>query len=1316
MTARRLPKGTTVRCLATTLTVVSVALLSCTKSSTIGEPPPESTVHPELVRIEHGRLVDVYALDESGAISLLAADVIIGPDISDQRPTNSTIGDNEILYDFLGTDPNTLQPRLLIPRRPDSQAFQQAFAALDDNLREVSAMRYGQGGTQLPYSVVPRNSAIRLTFSASLDIDDSFFVTRNAAGTVTSLRNTEAVQLLRIVGDPEGDDGFVPQPVRIIAGDRTIMLDPVLLGTEGVQYQTSNNAAGLPESSDQVSANIRVAIALDGPLAIPGLRESSARGITGRNNSGRQAIIRDFRSGNSSDTSSDLSRGFVRDSLPLRIVGAIPMYLERVEDINEFTQEVTVYKNGLSHEIDRGDVFRFQLPGAGKQVGTAEVVTDPGDDQDSPTTQHVRVRIRRLDGLAAIDPRNLPGYPAELGTREPWLVANAPSAICIAEYTAGGATGRDDPSNFLTFSPEPLTMGGARPKNNEFVSPFAGAIVRFTKPVDIESVKWADTFFFAMRDLTSEVRRDEWIASRPNNVGGIGMDPDTFNEAKYRTPYLVASRIVDEDGSQTLLRLQPIVGFYLDERMRNATPEEDYRYFLHVISNSTEGGVRDLAGNPVDLQGTTAARSNSIVIDFTLDTRKDGSTPVFEDNLAVSIVRRFAHRDEDEHPSPFLGEEVRALGSSTTARTNELADLFGAFLYFDGRLIARPTSRTRAVVDNFNQLPAVTPPAFGQPQDPLAWCPQTLFWTNFQADQRITNSAGTGFGQPIQNPLNPAGCRLQTLWREVDVSLSRDDPFDFNLDIEQMYWMPFAEDPVLFDEFDRVSLRLGHSEYRPISSVDSVGALAQLPESGLQGAFEQNYLSNKEPTGNGNTVESSAPRAAPYTDARLTINPSVFVRAENGGNRFMPLPEFQEPYFVWRDETVLEQGGNAGGGSDVSTVPTNAIFPMFAPYIVSPFAMGQASTVIDGPAGVQRVRGYWNDATNYQLSNSNAPDNFTGGLLGAIACPLLADFQTFHDSSELPATNPFAASGANGWQVSVTVGSGPDPRFRVFSGGRPSAAPQGELPMGPNNPGWTFATGGWAPNLTNPTAPWTVTPATQTKGDNTMYWMMMDLLKRQSVATNGFVDLNNPHRVPTDFADARLGPYYMNNGVVEQPADVVPSFGYSFDPPLTRLPAGTSIVPQFRGASAVDESPWYWNRWINTVTRLWPAPTMANPSITAQNRQDLRPTAINFSLDPLKAGDAHLRKWDTRPTPGSTASRDWWTYLYNRTVTTYVEDANELMNPEFTANFAGSSETFAPNDIRYVNWRFIMLNNVTTTPPIDPSIETFAFSYRFERR
>ncbi|MCK5941988.1 MAG: hypothetical protein KAI24_08480, partial [Planctomycetes bacterium] len=181
------------------------------------------------------------------------------------------------------------------------------------------------------------------------------------------------------------------------------------------------------------------------------------------------------------------------------------------------------------------------------------------------------------------------------------------------------------------------------------------------------------------------------------------------------------------------------------------------------------------------------------------------------------------------------------------------------------------------------------------------------------------------------------------------------------------------------------------------------------------------------------------------------------------------------------------------------------------------------------------------------------------------------------------------------------------------------------------------------------------------------------------------------------------------------PADVVPQFAVSFDPPLSRLPAGTSIVPQFRGAGAVDPQPWYWQRWINQPNRLWPTPYPENPSITTANRAALRPDATNFPLDPFKAGDAHIRKWDTRPAAGG-GSRDWWTYLYNRTVTGYVEDPNELMDPEYTASFAGPTETFAPRDVRYVNWRFLMRNNAAAAVPIDPSLETFAISYRFERR
>ncbi len=252
----------------------------------------------------------------------------------------------------------------------------------------------------------------------------------------------------------------------------------------------------------------------------------------------------------------------------------------------------------------------------------------------------------------------------------------------------------------------------------------------------------------------------------------------------------------------------------------------------------------------------------------------------------------------------------------------------------------------------------------------------------------------------------------------------------------------------------------------------------------------------------------------------------------------------------------------------------------------------------------------------------------------------------------------------------------------------------------PSDAAWNTAAGGFVGGTTQPTP----------NGDNTFYWIMMDVLKRQSVITNGFVDLNNPHRVPEGFADPRLGPFYLANGTSTMPTDVLPTFAYEFDPPLSQLPAGTSLVPQFRGASIVDPTPWYCNAWVNTASPIYPT-----GSFDAAMRAQLRPTAANFPLDPYKAGDAHMRKWDARTIPSTTTARNWWTYLYNRTVTRYVEDPNELMEPAFTTQYAGPNEAFTPRDIRYVNWRFVTSNNTEANPPVAPSIETFALSYRFRR-
>lgn len=1249
-----------------------------------------TTTQAQLQRVEFGRLVDVYGLEVTpqGAIpSLYRKDVVIGGNIQDQRPANSNLRDDEITYDFLGTNPDSLQPRLFIPRDANSPEFAAAFAALDDELREVAPMVFGQGGAGFPYSVVPRNGAIRLKFSAPLGVDDSFFVERDAQGLVTGLRNTEAVQLLSIEGDPTQPNGFRPLPVRVIVQDDVLVLDPVLLGTEGLQYQAPNNASGLPASPDQVGANIRIALALEGPLAIPRVRPGP-NDLLGLNNSERNSVVRDFRSGNAADSSSDMSRGFVRDPLPLRVVGEIVMYLERVETVNAFTQEVTVFKNGVSHEIDRGDTLRF-ITNTG--IVSTDVVTDPIDDLNSPAVQHVRVRVRRIDGLdlETIDPSNLPGYPAGQEEREPWLVANAPRAICVAEFTAGGAEGRDDPRNFLAFSPAPLPLNGVQPAPNEFVSPFAGAIVRFTKPIDKDTVRWADTFFFAMRDLSTSASIEDFIANRPNKDGTLGMNPATFNLAKYRTPYMITARVFDEDGSQTSMRLQPSSGFYLDDTMRNPPPGADYRYFLHLISDSPDGGIRDLAGNPLDLQGTTADRSNSVVIPFTVDTRVNANVPVFPDNLAISVVRRFASRDEDANPSYFLPEEVQAPGGAPLAAAYPLEDLFGGFVFVDSKLQARPTTRVRIVADNLNQSPVVQNTQVGQLPAPLAWCPQSVSGEG----QIASNTATTVLNQGLQNPLNPSGSRLQTVWREIDLSLSRTDPFDFNLDIEQMYWAPFTGTNLSYDEFDFTSLWLGHSEYRPAPCVGDFSALPSLPSSGLRAQFERNYAWNPAPTGTGQTLQSQAPKRAAYQDKAMTIDPSTVVLEPNQVNRFLPLPTFEKPYFVYRDETVIEQGGNAGSGtSDISGAT-------MAPYILSPFAMGQGRRWIDRAGAppateVAFVNGFWNDSTNQRLTSG--VDDFTGGLVGNIALPLLADFWTECDSSELPAGGGYTALGVNGWQIAITVQSDPNPNFRVVSGGRPAVGPSPAICISRGSTQWGSAAGSYAGSQLQPF------------GDNTFYWIMMDAVKRQSVITNGFVDLNNPHRVPEGFVDPRLGPYYLANGTSTLPNNVLPTFAYEFDPPLSSLPAGTSLVPQFRAASVVDPTPWYWQVWMNTATPNYPAPLF-----DANQRQQLKPTAANFPLDPYKAGDAHMRKWDTRQIPNTTTARNWWTYLYNRTVTRYVEDPNDLMVPSFTAQFAGPNEAFTPRDIRYVNWRFVTSNNVDANPPIAPSVETFALSYRF---
>ena len=1258
--------------------------------------PGSGGSNPRLATVEYGLLADIYGLDSEGFTELYREDVMVGPDIQDERTALASVPNNQITYDFLSADPDNLQPRLLITRELGSSEFAAAFDALDDKLRVVSPGFFGSGQAQ---SLVPRNAALRLTFTHDLGITEEFFVERSTTGQVTGLKNTQAIQLLEITGNPNNPNtigSFVQISTRLLPRGNQVIVDPVLLGSEGLQYQTRNNASGMPESPNQIGANMRLALALEGPMALPGLRADRVGQLNGMNNSGLQSVIRDFRSGNRNDNTPDVAKGYLRDPLPPRIVGQIVTYLEKVDDYNSTSQVVTLFKNGVSHELDVGDSIQLMIDNTGVPAAVTEITSEPSDDEGQPAIQHVRCIVRKqfrpgpggkqIDILQDWDPSDptrsnqfwqvngsIPSYPTSVAAREPWLVQYAPLGVVITEFTAGdtsAGTTRDDPRFFVTFSPAPLPNSNGDPSPpNENVSPSAAAIIRFTKPVDLATVKPLDTFFFATRNLLDPVEEQNFIT-------GLTIDPATFVRAKYWTPHLVGATRIDEDGSQTDLRLQPRLGFYLDDAMRadegKPLAGKAFTYFMHVLGGPE--GIKDLSGNPVDFQAQVAGALDYLVIEFSLDTRENTQTgrPLHENNLAVTVARRFASPDEDEQPSYYQQSEVQTPTGAVNPKAFNLQDVFGAVVHLsDGGLSARPTARVRQIVDDLNQQ---SPP----PQNSfLRFCP-----FNIGSEEQVpAAAAGTKFGSPLQNPLNPFGCRLQTLWREIDTSLSRTDPLDFNLDVEQMFWAPYSALPIVFDEFDQMSLFLSHSEWRPENCVGAFGALPTLPNSGLVTTFDDNFAHNFAATGERETAPGGHPA---YMDQAMTILPSLAVTEPNGVNRYLQLPEFDKPYFVWRDETSPLQGARSGIGRDTRLGGNS-----FIPFIISPFLTGRGRYVTEKNGNLQFNTGAWDSRDNFMISKTGQRDTFSGGLVGAVALPLLADFWTYPDSSVLPAANPFRASGANGWQVALAVQSSWKPNYRAYSaGGLVQQAPQ---LVDPTSQEWVKAGGGFTPN-----------GGRTRSADNTVFWIMADFVKRQSVLTAGFVEILDPHRMPMPATDPRLGPYYSK----VMPANVKPNYLFEFDPPLSQLPGGTSLIAEFRGAGLVDRL----GNGGSATGMPWAA-AINNYSPTSNQEA---PDDVNFPLDPLKAGDAGIRKYDDRMLSGN--PRNTWTHYYNRNVTDYTLDPNDLADDTYTNQYSGPNENFLTSDVKYINWRFVFENNVEANPPVTPVIDTFILTYRLEKQ
>lgn len=106
--------------------------------------------------------------------------------------------------------------------------------------------------------------------------------------------------------------------------------------------------------------------------------------------------------------------------------------------------------------------------------------------------------------------------------------------------------------------------------------------------------------------------------------------------------------------------------------------------------------------------------------------------------------------------------------------------------------------------------------------------------------QDTLSPSGALFGQPIQSPLNPQGCREQMVFRAVDLAATGEPEL-----VTAVRWLALGQ--VVPDTFLQFELRMGHSHVVPDYSVDPFSALAIAPGSGLSSLFANNEIPTQPP-------------------------------------------------------------------------------------------------------------------------------------------------------------------------------------------------------------------------------------------------------------------------------------------------------------------------------------------------------------------------------------------------------------------------------------------------------------------------------------
>jgi hypothetical protein len=1319
----RFTVNTGARCTAAVL--ASILFAGCDGSSSSKSTGGQPTAGASLVRTDYGRLVDVYAyrrIDDAESDRrlttnrepvLIARNVVVDPDIETEALFDS-VGETRPTanYRFLPFDIAVGHDELLIlwDDETESVQFQSAYDRAVSRLVELSPAYRDQNTVLSPIPIVPRNAAIKLTFDGDLGVGTSFFAV-----------NPSVIQVLEIRDDPSivsPSRAFSPADVRILCdGGPVVIVDTSIVGGEST---TGRASPGLEPSPDRQNANYRIAIPTSGiasrQLSVSPDQDPNLNGIDAR---GDAAVIRDFRSGNTQDG----RVGALTDFEPPMILTQRRMGVLSVDAAN---RTVTVAKRGANLAI-RGRLpfvdgvidAETRLPRGPRGVPTVNASGSPmplptGDFivqlVESPATGEV-VEIRAevvqvldvgtvagdgnfagpgltsggTDGgelatvtlkLATISARDSAGNEVFF-TGEDNSGAGKECDVSVryyesVRYASGAATLTDAPrrNEFLLIDPNP-----AGPGPNEGLLPESSVAVRFSEPLDLSTVSPFDNF----------------VVTNPE------CDADTFQDVlgqpKSASLNILLARLIDENGDATLLKLLPPEGLF----HQNGQAEQ---YWFHI--DVASAGVADFSGNILDVFDRRPPDSADPNIPL-----RNWSTPFTLDadaldNLVGSRVFRFEAADED--------------GSADGSQ-----DFFGQFQIANGMLSGAPVTRRSVTADGQNLgsiqrwdkgecVAPETPATPGPPPTPRippqstppggSYGPGVLYRTPSMVATQLTPplvfQPPTGpqvFGGIIE-PHTSRGARMQMTYREDDFGLSYHDPNDHNIDIEQMHWAPWNDSVVLFDRFDRYTMRLAHSKKRPDRLFTFTFLDPTDPTQGGNCGYDcLSLFSGLSTRFDDNVLRGSAYYGTVVDDSEYVINPNDAFRAASGV-KYVPYPTFSSTY-TWRDHRLVswdsrEGAVGLGGAQSADADPPDGDRTAS---VSSPWIQDDPTTAvglpqpIDGWVFEQLVR----DQADFLGDRSLDHD--------PIALPLLVDLQIWPDDTRS------VANAGNQFHIAYLgpIWSAVDPAGYYSQGGGVStvAAPAGPDPFTCTGIDWPFlrvySFGGPDPNRTGavnflepdkeqiarggvikdmgigdpvfglaPTKP----------GDDHLHWAQMDFVRRVSMQTFGFFDTQLPNQhglgatnlpgLPA--AEGRPDFTGINSGDIGM-LDIVTVF----DPPQSDQPGGTRIAIEYRAAA-----------------------DLTNAALYDRVNDDGFDTRGNL-LNPYYACEAYRYAMANPGPPGNTPR-----VPLPAGISQYVtEDGLDTLRDPLT--------NLLP---RYMNFRLIMENNVSASPATVPSLRGMGFAYR----